>query len=127
MIIDSSVAVAVCLGEPEADGYVRILESTDQLRMSAASFVECGAVLDRRRPGALDRFTSNLEISVVAVDLDQAEIARRAYREFGRGSGHPAQLTFGDCFSYALAKATGELLLHKGSDFTETDIECISA
>jgi ribonuclease VapC len=125
VIVDSSIAVAVCLGEPEADRYLRILESTDQLRMSAASYVESGAVLDRRRPGALDRFTSNLEISIVNVDLNQAEIARRAYQKFGKGSGHQAQLNFGDCFAYALTKASGELLLQKGSDFTKTDIECV--
>jgi ribonuclease VapC len=56
------------------------------------------------------------------VTKDQARIGREAYRDFGKGSGHPAQLNFGDCFAYALAKVTGEPLLFKGSDFVHTDV-----
>ena len=122
MILDSSVVVAVCLGEPDSPALHDVLETTDDLKISSATYLESAIVVDARRPGALDRFTTNLEVAVVPVDREQAEIARIAYRMFGRGSGHPARLNFGDCFSYALAKVTGETLLVKGSDFFHTDV-----
>jgi ribonuclease VapC len=62
------------------------------------------------------------EIVIEPVTEEQAHIARQAYRDYGRGSGHPARLNFGDCFAYALARATGEPLLFKGDDFRHTDI-----
>ena len=61
-------------------------------------------------------------IIIESVTREQAEIARAAYRDFGRGGGHPAGLNFGDCFAYALAKATREPLLFKGDDFSRTDV-----
>ena len=122
MIIDSSAIAAVCLGEADATAIIDILEATDPLRMSAATYVEAAAVLDARRPGAFDLFVNGLDVDVVAVDRAQAELARAAYRRFGKGSGHPAALNFGDCFAYALAHQTDEPLLFKGDDFTHTDI-----
>lgn len=114
MILDSSVIVAVCLGEPDSTALHDVLETTDDMKISSASYLESAIVVDARRPGALDRFTTNLEVRVVPFDQEQAEIARIAYRVFGKGSGHPVRLNFGDCFSYALAKVTGETLLCKG-------------
>jgi ribonuclease VapC len=122
MIVDSSAAAAVCLGEPDAEVYAAALETATRLRMSATTFVEAGVVIDARAPGAFDRFVEGLAIDIVHVDRHQADLAREAYRTMGRGSGHPARLNFGDCFSYALARQVNEPLLFKGDDFLNTDI-----
>jgi ribonuclease VapC len=94
--------------------------------MSAANFVEAALVIDGSRdPIASRRFDElfkEASIGIEPVTLDQARIARAAYRDFGKGSGHPARLNFGDCFAYALAKASSEPLLFKGDDFIQTDI-----
>jgi len=122
MIIDASVAVSICLGEPDAELFIGVLDEATELQMSAASYVESSIVIDQRRPGAFDTFINALDVSIVSVDQEQAELARHAYREFGKGSGHPARLNFGDCFSYALARCTGRPLLFKGNDFSQTDV-----
>ena len=123
MILDSSVAVAICLGEPTAEELINVLEDADSLRMSAVSVAEAGIVLDSRRPGSFDSFMQALDIDVVAVDAEHAALARDAYRRFGKGSGHPAQLNFGDCLAYAAAIACAEPLLFVGDDFTHTDVQ----
>ena len=96
------------------------------MTISAGSWVELAVVLTRKRRTDLlaisDQVISALSIRIAAVDRAQAEIARMAYREFGRGSGHKAKLNFGDCFSYALSKTAGEPLLFKGDDFSHTDV-----
>jgi ribonuclease VapC len=126
VIVDTSAVVAILYLEPEAPVFRRAFERAATRRMSAANFVEAAIVVDRARdPVASRRFDdlvreANLEIAPVTAE--QARIAREAYRDFGRGSGHPAALNFGDCFAYALAKATGEPLLFKGDDFTHTDV-----
>jgi len=79
-------------------------------------------VYETKLPERFDEFFKEANISVEPVTLEQARLAREAYRDFGKGSGHPAKLNFGDCFAYALAKATGEPLLFKGDDFIHTDI-----
>lgn len=122
MIVDSSVAAAICLGEADAAQFIDILESAEPVRMSAATYLESAAVLDARRPGAFDVFVNGLGLKIVPFDVEQAEIARAAYSRFGKGSGHPASLNFGDCFSYALARATEDCLLFKGNDFRHTDV-----
>lgn len=122
MIVDSSAAAAICLGEDDAEAYLVELENATDLRMSAVTYVEAGVVIDGRAPGAFDRFVTGLGIDVVPVDRNLADMARTAYREMGRGSGHPARLNFGDCFSYALAMQAGEPLLFKGDDFVHTDV-----
>ncbi len=126
MIVDSSALVAVALGEPEAEDFRDVFEFIDDLKISAASYLEAAMVLDQRKPGALDRLATGLDLEVAPVDKQQVEIARLAYRQFGKGSGHAAQLNFGDCFTYALAKVTDEPVLFKGNDFSETDLECVS-
>ena len=89
--------------------------------MSAASYLESGVVLDSRRDPVLSRSLDDF-LEIEPVTAEQARIAREAYRDFGKGSGHPAQLNFGDCFAYALAKSTDEPLLFVGLDFSHTDV-----
>lgn len=95
--------------------------------MSAANYVEVGIVVDaQRNPVAsrrVDDAIAQARIQIVPVTEAQARIARDAYRDFGKGSGHPARLNYGDCFAYALAKEAGEPLLFKGNDFSKTDVE----
>jgi ribonuclease VapC len=126
MIIDTSALVAILRDEPEAEVCARAIESAAMRRLSAVSLVEAAVVIDGSRdPIASRRFDDLLkeaEVLVEPVTEIQARLARDAYRDFGKGSGHPARLNFGDCFAYALAKVTGEPLLFKGADFGHTDI-----
>lgn len=127
MIIDSSVIVAIVKDEPEAPTFEQIMQDTDQaLRISAANWFEASIVADGMRIAELslrfDRMVERANLEIVAVTPEQALIARNAYRAYGKGSGHKAQLNYGDCFAYALAAQTGEPLLFKGNDFSETDI-----
>lgn len=126
MIVDSSVLVAILFNEPEAPAYLEALYPISHPRISAASFLEAAIVIDsRRRPalsGRLDELVRGLRLLIEPVTEEQARLARAAYQDYGRGSGHPAQLNFGDCFAYALARVTGEPLLFKGDDFIHTDI-----
>lgn len=126
MIIDTSALVAILRDEPEAKDCALAIERNPTRRVSAANFVETALVIDGSRdPIAsrrLDDLVKEARIFVEPVTEAQARIAREAYRDFGKGSGHPAKLNFGDCFAYALAKATGKSLLFKGDDFIHTDI-----
>lgn len=122
MIVDSSVIAAICLGEPDATTYVDVLEFAQNTKISAATYVEAAAVLDKRRPGSLDIFINGLNAEIVPVDHAQAMRARAAYTSYGKGSGHRAALNFGDCFSYALAMEHNDVLLYKGTDFDHTDV-----
>lgn len=125
MIIDSSALVAILFAEPDAALYASAIEAADERRISAANFVEAAVVIDGRRDPIVSRRFDDLlreaEIVVEPVDAEQARLAREAYRDFGRGSGHPARLNFGDCFAYALARSRRETLLFKGNDFIHTD------
>ena len=127
MIIDSSALLAILRDEPEAAAYAEAIQGANNRRLSAVSFVEAAAVIDGSRDPVASRGFDDLlqeaQIGVDPVTEAQARVARDAYRDFGRGSGHPAKLNFGDCFSYALAKATGEPLLFKGRDFAHTDVK----
>lgn len=127
MIVDCSALVAILLNEPEAPAYLKSLYPVSQPRISAASFLEAAIVIDgRRKPtlsSRLDELVRELRLVIEPVTEEQARLARQAYRDYGRGSGHPARLNFGDCFAYALARTTGEPLLFKGYDFVHTDIQ----
>ena len=131
MILDTSAVVAILKDEPEAPGFARAIAESAQVRISAVSYVEVAAVLDRAEdplPGReLDRLLEVAGATIEPVTVEQARTARAAYRDFGRGSGHPASLNFGDCFSYALATETAEPLLFKGEDFNNTDVTPASA
>jgi ribonuclease VapC len=127
MIVDTSAVIAVLKEESDAPRFLRVLTmSAEPKRMSAANYLEAAIVVDANRNPLLSRRFDDLivqtEIRAEPVTLEHAEIARAAYRDFGRGSGHPAQLNFGDCFAYALAKSMREPLLFKGDDFSHTDV-----
>jgi ribonuclease VapC len=126
MIVDASALIAILRDEPEAAACAKAIEAAPHRRISAANYVEAAIVIDGSRdPIAsrrLDDLMSEAKLVIEPVSEAQARIARDAYRDFGRGSGHPARLNFGDCFAYALARATGEPLLFKGDDFAHTDI-----
>ena len=126
MILDTSAVIAILRDEPDAMSYAKAIANANVRRISAANYVESAAVIDASRdPIASRRFDDLLReagIVIEPVTEAQARLAREAYRDFGRGSGHPAKLKFGDCFSYALARALNEPLLFKGDDFTYTDV-----
>ena len=126
MIIDTSAIVAILRQEPEARRFAGAIEAAPVRRISATTYVEIGAVIDGARDPVASRLVDELlakaGIIIEPVTAAQARIAREAYRDFGKGSGHAAGLNFGDCFAYALAKATGEPLLFKGDDFSHTDM-----
>jgi ribonuclease VapC len=126
MIIDTSALIAILRAEDDASDMALAIERAPARRISAANYLETAVVIDASRdPIASRRFDELVEIAELRVEPvthDQARIARDAYRDFGKGSGHKAGLNFGDCFAYALAKSTGEALLFKGNDFGDTDI-----
>jgi len=126
VIVDTSALIAILRDEPEAPVMARAIEEATARLISAANWLETAAVIDGSRdPVASRQFDQLLDVArivVAPVTEHQAQIARAAYRDFGRGSGHPAGLNFGDCFAYALAKDAGEPLLFKGRDFAQTDI-----
>ena len=126
MIVDSSALIAILKLESDAREILECLAFAAGPEMSAGSYLEACIVADRSRdPRAsreFDLLLRELGIDVVPVTERQATIAREAYRDFGRGSGHPAGLNFGDCFAYALAKDRNDTLLYKGDDFSHTDV-----
>ena len=126
MIIDTSAIIAILRNEPDAAFFARAIAASTSRLMSAVNFVESAVVIDASRdPIAsrkFDELVRQANISVEPVTFEQAQIARDAYRDFGRGSGHAAKLNFGDCFAYALAKTASEPLLFKGNDFAFTDV-----
>lgn len=126
MIIDSSALLAILRDEPEAETCARVIREALVRRVSAATFLEAAIVIDASRDPVSSRRLDDLirvtGTQIEPVTSEQAAIGREAYRDFGRGSGHPAQLNFGDCFAYALARTTGEPLLYKGNDFSHTDV-----
>lgn len=126
MILDTSALIAILQAEPEADRLLDAILQADQAQMSAATFVEAAIVIDGRRDPVLSRMfdtlLNDLGVEIRPVSVDQARLARQAYRDFGKGSGHPARLNFGDCFSYAAAVAVDDVLLFKGDDFRHTDV-----
>ena len=126
MIVDTSVIIAILREESDASALARALEWAPTRRMSAATYVEAAIVTDSNGDAVLSRrFDELLRQASIAIEpftLEQARIAREAYRDFGKGK-HRAGLNFGDCFAYALAKVTSEPLLFKGDDFRKTDVE----
>jgi ribonuclease VapC len=127
VIVDSSALVAILREEPERIPFLRLIADAEDPKLSAASYLETAIVIDANKDPAvsrrLDDVLKDLQLIIEPVTEKQARIAREAYRDFGRGSGHPARLNYGDCFAYALAKDKGEALLFKGTDFDKTDVE----
>ena len=125
MVIDTSALVVILQDEPERRSFNQAIEAADRRSMSAASFIEVSMIIESRFGpdgiGNLDLFIAKAKIELVPVDAEQAHIARTAFRDYGKRR-HVAGLNFGDCSSYALAKALDEPLLFKGTDFSSSDI-----
>jgi len=125
MIVDTSAVLAILFAEEDAARFAKAIAGADTRIISAANYLEAAIVVDNQAGAAsgrqLDAFLSRAEFHVESVTRRHADLARQAYLDFGKGN-HPAGLNFGDCFSYALAKATGDPLLYKGDDFARTDI-----
>lgn len=126
MVIDTSAVLAIFLAEPERKTFLDLILQSGKRLISSASVLESGIVLESKRGESagreFDLFVVRTNLEVVSVDAEQIEIARSAWRSFGKGR-HPAALNFGDCFTYALAKWSGEPVLAKGQDFARTDLE----
>lgn len=127
MILDTSAVTAILRNEPDARSFAEALGDARVRRISAANYFEAAVVMDGSRDPVVSRkfddFFRDANISIEPVTEKQARLARDAYRDFGKGSGHRARLNFGDCFAYALAKESDEPLLFKGQDFLHTDVE----
>ena len=126
MVIDTSALAAIFFGETERQKFLAAITTAGSRLVSAATVLETGIVLEARQGEAagreFDLFVVRANLQIVPVDAEQADLARSAWRKYGKGR-HAAGLNFSDCFSYALAKASGEPLLAKGTDFTRTDVE----
>lgn len=126
MIVDTSALVAISRQEPDAGTFADAIDAARDVRISAATLFETFVVIDRLEdrtiPRRFDDLCKRISFDIVPFDETQARIAREAYRDFGKGSGHKARLNLGDCFAYALARVTGEPLLYKGTDFGQTDV-----
>ncbi|HZU22658.1 MAG TPA: type II toxin-antitoxin system VapC family toxin [Terriglobales bacterium] len=127
MIVDTSALLAILLSEPDSRRYAEAIASAQVRRISAATYVEAGAVIDSfRSPVAsrrLDDLLREAEFVIEPVTEEQARVARDAYRDFGKPRRHAARLNFGDCFAYALACVWREPLLFKGKEFARTDVK----
>jgi ribonuclease VapC len=126
VVIDTSAIVAIMKGEPERDPYLDFLGKTGDACMSAGTLLECGIVVGSNVGDeglkTMQELFQQLSLQIISVDASQSRLGYQAFRRYGRGSGHPAQLNFGDCFAYALAKTRNLPLLFKGEDFIHTDI-----
>ena len=129
MVIDTSTLVAILTQEKDAAQLASAIEGDEMRFISAATLTEASIVVTAmfgEQGGAdLDEMIEQMEVEVVPLTEDHARLAREAYVRYGKGR-HPAKLNFGDCFPYALAKATGHPLLFKGNDFSQTDIEVVA-
>ena len=127
MIVDTSAIIAILREEDDAALYAQSIAHADARRLSAASYLECGIVLDSQRDPVisrgLDELIQEAKFVIEPVTEHQARVARQAYADFGKGSGHPAGLNFGDCLVYALALDLREPLLWKGDDFGPTGVQ----
>lgn len=125
MIVDSSAVLAILYDEADAKEYAEAIIDSPISRMSAANFLEAAINIDSNGDATasrqLDALIRRAEIKIEPVTYEQAQIARQAYQDFGKGR-HPAGLNFGDCFAYALSQLTNEPLLFKGEDFSKTDV-----
>jgi len=126
MIVDSSAIVAILKQEPDWKEFLSTLNAANEISISAGTYFEISIVIGRLNNPIMNRQIDELmeefSILIEPFTAEQAQIARQAYRDYGRGSGHPANLNFGDCFAYALARVKREPLLFKGDDFVHTDV-----
>ena len=126
MVLDTSALMAILFGEPESETFISLIGQDSKRLISASTALELMIVIESRKGEIggrdLDLFLHRAKIDIVPFDGEQAELARIAWRRYGKGNGHPAQLNFGDCFAYTLSKISGEPLLFKGNDFSQTDV-----
>jgi ribonuclease VapC len=126
MVLDTSALMAIFFGEPEAEHFIDLISQDSKRLLSAGTVLELMIVIESRKGEIagrdLDLFLHRANIDIVPFDAEQAELARVAWRRYGKGNGHAAQLNFGDCFAYALSKISAEPLLFKGNDFKQTDV-----
>ncbi|MGD0829417.1 MAG: type II toxin-antitoxin system VapC family toxin [Terracidiphilus sp.] len=126
MIVDSSALIAILKHEPQWQAFSKTLDLAESSRISAANYLETSIVVDDWKSPTLsinfDELIERFKIVIEPVTETQAKIARQAYRDYGKGSGHPAGLNFSDCFTYALAREKREPVLWKGDDFGHTDL-----
>jgi ribonuclease VapC len=126
MVVDTSALIALLNSEPESRRIEAVMLAEPRIAISAATLVEASIVAESKAPpegvADLDLLLDELRVQIIPVTREHAELARTAYRQFGKGK-HPAALNFGDCFSYALARALGRPLLFVGGDFSRTDVE----
>jgi ribonuclease VapC len=129
MVLDTSSILAILLGEPEAELFIDIIAKDQKRLLSAGNALELMIVIEAKKGEAggreLDLFLHRAKVDIVPFDSEQAEIARSAWRRYGK-SNHPASLNFGDCFAYALSKTSSEPLLFKGNGFSKTDVALAS-
>ena len=128
MVIDTSALIAILFGEPEAEVFSRAVADDPKKLISVFNALETGIVVEAKKGETggreLDLLLHRVRIEIVAINVDQVELARSAWRNYGKGN-HPAGLNIGDCCAYALAKYSGEPLLFKGDDFKQTDIRSV--
>ena len=126
MIVDSSAIVAILKQEPDWKEFLSTLNAANEISISAGTYFEISIVIGRLNNPIMNRQIDELmeefSILIEPFTAEQTQIARQAYRDYGRGSGHRANLNFGDCFAYALARVKREPLLFKGDDFVHTDV-----
>jgi ribonuclease VapC len=129
MVIDTSALIAILLGEPEANAIAAAIARDHNRMLSTFNFLEAGIVIEARKGESggreLDLLLHHIQAEMISMNPEQAEVARKAWREYGKGR-HPAALNIGDCCAYSLAKVSGEPLLFKGDDFSKTDISTVS-
>ncbi len=129
MVIDTSALIAILLGEPEANAIAAAIARDNNRMLSAFTFLEASVVIEARKGESggreLDLLLHHIQAEMISMNPEQAEVARKAWRDYGKGR-HPAVLNIGDCCAYSLAKVSGEPLLFKGDDFSKTDISFVS-
>ena len=129
MVVDTSALIAILLGEPETGSFARAIADASKKMISAFNALESAIVIEAKKGEVggreLDLLLHRAQIEIVALNADQAELARAAWRKYGKGN-HPAGLNIGDCCAYALARYSGEPLLFKGKDFSLTDIQAVT-
>nr|VFJ44825.1 MAG: ribonuclease VapC [Candidatus Kentron sp. DK] len=130
MIIDASALLAILLREEEEEIFLSFIEKDSHSMMSVASYLEIAIRINCLHKGEIlslvDEMIEALDITLKPVSVEQVMIAKKAHQKFGKGMGHAAQLNFGDCFTYALAKDMDMPLLFKGDDFTHTDLMLVA-
>lgn len=130
IVVETSALISIFAEEEDSERYARCIASDDAPYIAVSSVLECSMVIrgSRRLESAqsevwLDSFLASGRVTIEPIGLEDLKFARNAHIQYGKGSGHPAQLNFGDCFSYALAKRLNAPLLYKGGDFSRTDIK----